>query len=161
MIQLLFSFPNSPAFSPLSRFCFLLPFSRLLRDRKRTLPLVLLLLQSGRLPYSCCCCCWWWRESGGECGGWDTGSETFDGVRSLFRLSGEKKDRVGEEVKETVLMVVGGDENKIIHLTMDYERSEGSSPPSLFPSFLFSFSPSLSPPRAKKKWQKEGKARGL
>jgi len=52
-------------------------------------------------------------------------------------------------------MVVGGDENKIIHLMMDDERSEGSSPLSL-PSLLFSLSPSLSPPRAKKKWQKDG-----
>lgn len=34
-------------------------------------------------------------------------------------------------------MVVGGDENKIIHLTMDDERSEGSSRLSSFSPFLF------------------------
>jgi len=42
-------------------------------------------------------------------------------------------------------MVVGGDENKIIHLTMDDERSEGSSRLSPFSPFLF-LSLSLFPP---------------
>lgn len=56
-------------------------------------------------------------------------------------------------------MVVGGDENKIIHLMMDDERSEGSSPLSPFSPFL---SLSLSLPSQGGKEVAEGRnARGL